>query len=142
MESCRNFVCVFISYFGAHHESLLICFLKSRRTLFQTSVHRNGINIAVKTRVRGISSGTLANRNRWTGQPCGLCDSFHGKELPTATLRRGLVPLPLAICSALEIKHIKTHQNCLEKGVCNISSIYLKTLVTVSSDTLVIFPFL
>lgn len=133
-------VCFYFLFWGPSWITISM-FFKITKELVQTSVHRNGINIAVKTRVRGISSGTLANRNRWTQQPCGLCDSFHGKELPFATLRRGLVPLSLAIRSALEIKHIKTLQNCLEKGMCNISSMYLKTLVTVSSDTLDIFFF-
>jgi hypothetical protein len=51
-------------------------FSKMKKELIQTSVHRNGINIAVKTRVGGINSGTLANRNHQTRQPCGPCDSF------------------------------------------------------------------
>lgn len=126
-------VCFYFLFWGPSWITINM-FFKITKELVQTSVHRNGINIAVKTRVEGINSGTLANGNHWTRQPCGLCDSFHGKELPSATLRRGLVPLSLAIHSALEIQ-----QNCLEKGVCNVSSMYLKTLVTVSSNTLDIF---
>lgn len=126
----KFFVCFYFLFWDPSWITINM-FFKITKELVQTSVHRNGINIAVKTRVGGISSGTLANRSHWTQQPCGLCDSFHGKELPSATLRRGLVPLPLAIRSALEIKHIKTHQNCLEKGWCNVSSMYLKTLLTV-----------
>lgn len=92
VESCRSFECFFFfSYLGAHPYALLM-FLKIKEKLVQTSVHRNGINTGVKTRV-GESALEL-----WLTRTVGLSRhvdhvTHSGKELSSVTLRRGPIPL-------------------------------------------------
>lgn len=131
---------VFFSFWGAHPYSLLML-LKIKEELVQTSVHRNGINTAAKTRV-GESVLEL-----WLIRTVGLSShvdhmTHFGKELSYVTLRRGPIPLPLAIRLGLSIKHIKMHQSHLEKGVCVVSSMYLKTLTTIVRDEMLCKIFL
>lgn len=64
-------------------------FLKIKEELIQTSVHRNGINIAVKTRVGGITPELwLIGTTELSSHVDGVTHS--GKELPSAALQWGL----------------------------------------------------
>ena len=64
-------------------------FLKSKEELVQTSIHRNGINIAVKTRVGGRTAARwLKGTTELSSHVDGVTHS--GNELPCAALRWGL----------------------------------------------------